>query len=134
MKIRFLLTLLGLAISFALPAFAQQKDTADPQIAEQLKELSKRTNEAFNNNDAAAVAALYYAKACSSKNQSYYREGLRRELRLFRTKIAPRSKTAARRIRLGIDQTLNKDKVRTADLGGTASTEELTRALISRVN
>ena len=39
----------------------------------------------------------------------------------------------ARRIRLGIDQTLNEDKVRTGDLGGTASTEELTRALIARV-
>jgi isocitrate dehydrogenase (NAD+) len=39
----------------------------------------------------------------------------------------------ARRLRLGIDQTLNEDKVRTGDLGGTASTEELTRALISRV-
>jgi isocitrate dehydrogenase (NAD+) len=39
----------------------------------------------------------------------------------------------ARRMRLGIDQTLNEDKVRTGDLGGTASTEELTRALISRV-
>jgi hypothetical protein len=32
MKIRFLLTLLGLAISFALPGFAQQKDTADPRV------------------------------------------------------------------------------------------------------
>jgi len=39
----------------------------------------------------------------------------------------------ARRLRLGIDQTLNEDKVRTGDLGGTASTAELTRALISRV-
>jgi isocitrate dehydrogenase (NAD+) len=39
----------------------------------------------------------------------------------------------ARRMRLGIDQTLNKDQVRTGDLGGTASTEELTRALISRL-
>ena len=39
----------------------------------------------------------------------------------------------ARRLRLGIDQTLNEEKVRTGDLGGTASTEEFTRALISRV-
>jgi isocitrate dehydrogenase (NAD+) len=39
----------------------------------------------------------------------------------------------ARRLRLGIDQTLNEDKVRTGDLGGTASTAELTRALIFRV-
>jgi hypothetical protein len=32
MKIRLLLALVGLAIGFALPAFAQQKDTVDPQI------------------------------------------------------------------------------------------------------
>ena len=35
-------------------------------------------------------------------------------------------------MRLGIDQMLNEDKVRIADLGGAASTEESTRALISR--
>ena len=58
MNIR-LLALAGLAISFALPTFAQQKDTADPQITEQLKALSKKTDEANNNGDAAAVAALY---------------------------------------------------------------------------
>jgi len=31
MKIRFLLTLIGLAISFALPTYAQQRDLADPE-------------------------------------------------------------------------------------------------------
>ena len=31
MKIRLVVALLGLAISFALPTFAQQTDTADPQ-------------------------------------------------------------------------------------------------------
>ena len=30
MKIPFLITLVGLAISFALPTFAQQKETVDP--------------------------------------------------------------------------------------------------------
>jgi hypothetical protein len=35
MKIRLLLILVGLAISFALPAFAQQKDTAESRIAQQ---------------------------------------------------------------------------------------------------
>src|SRR5215471_10121379 len=59
MKIRLLLALVGLAISFVVPAFAQQKDTADPQIKEQLKALSKKTDEAFNNGDAAALAPLY---------------------------------------------------------------------------
>jgi ketosteroid isomerase-like protein len=49
----------GLAISFAVPAFAQQKDTVNPQIVEQLEALGKRTREALNNNDAAALAATY---------------------------------------------------------------------------
>jgi len=35
------------------------KDTVDPQIIEQLNAISKKYNEAVNNNDAAAVAALY---------------------------------------------------------------------------
>ena len=59
MKIRLVVVLVGLAIGFTAPAFAQQKDTVDPQLAEQLSALSKKTGEAFNNNDAAALAALY---------------------------------------------------------------------------
>jgi len=58
MKIR-LLALVGLAISFALPTFAQQKETVDPKITEQLIALAKKFDDAFNNNDAAAVAALF---------------------------------------------------------------------------
>jgi ketosteroid isomerase-like protein len=59
MKTRFLLALVGLAISFAVPTFAQQRDTVDPQIIEQLVAIGKKYAEAVNNNDAAAVAALY---------------------------------------------------------------------------
>jgi isocitrate dehydrogenase (NAD+) len=39
----------------------------------------------------------------------------------------------AARLRSAIDQTLNLDKVRTGDLGGSASTAEFTRALIKRI-
>ena len=59
MKIRFLFAIMGLAISFATLASAQQKDTVDPQVAEQLSALSKKTDEAFNKGDAAALAPLY---------------------------------------------------------------------------
>ena len=59
MKTRLLGALVGLAISFALPTFAQQKETVDPQIIEKFNALVEKFNEAFNNNDAAAVAALY---------------------------------------------------------------------------
>jgi hypothetical protein len=59
MKIRLLLALVGLAIGFAVPTLAQQKETVDPQIIEQLVALGKKYAEAVDNNDAAAVAALY---------------------------------------------------------------------------
>ncbi len=39
----------------------------------------------------------------------------------------------AARLRKAIDETLNVDKVRTGDLGGKASTVELTRALVARI-
>ena len=71
MKIHSVVALVGLAISFALPTFAQQKDTADPRIAQQrdligdpkaLNEFgmfATKQEEAFTNKDAAAVAALF---------------------------------------------------------------------------
>jgi len=59
MKIRSLLALVGLAISFALPAFAQEKETVDPQIRQQLDALAKKFDEASNKADAAALAALF---------------------------------------------------------------------------
>jgi isocitrate dehydrogenase (NAD+) len=39
----------------------------------------------------------------------------------------------AQRLRVAIDATLNADGVRTRDLGGSASTEEFTRALVKRI-
>jgi ketosteroid isomerase-like protein len=59
MKIRLLLTLVGLAISFALPTFAQQKDTPDPQLRQVVDALANKLDEAINNNDAVAAAALF---------------------------------------------------------------------------
>ena len=62
MKIRSVAALVGLAISFALPSFAQQT-TADPQLHEQLLALAKKFEEAWNNNDAVALAALFTENA-----------------------------------------------------------------------
>ena len=39
----------------------------------------------------------------------------------------------AARLRTGIDQTLNVERIRTGDLGGNASTAEFTRALVERL-
>ena len=71
MEKRLVVPLVGLAISFVLPTFAQQKDTADARIAQQrdllgdvkalaeFGELSLKLDEAYNKNAAAAVAALF---------------------------------------------------------------------------
>jgi ketosteroid isomerase-like protein len=60
MKIRLIVSLLALAISFAVTTFAQQTNTPDPQLRQKLLELAKNfEEEAWNNNDASALAALF---------------------------------------------------------------------------
>jgi len=60
MKTRLLIALVGLAISFALPTFAERKDAvADPQITQKILAIGKAYDEGKNNNDAAAIAALF---------------------------------------------------------------------------
>ena len=74
MKIRSLLALVGLAIGFALPTYAQQNAPADPPIVQQrdllgvaeaigeFGDLHRKLDEAYDKNDAAAVAALFTEK------------------------------------------------------------------------
>jgi uncharacterized protein (TIGR02246 family) len=59
MNIRLVVALVGLAIGFAVPGIAQQKDMVDPQLREALVAYNKKEDEAWNNNDAVALAALY---------------------------------------------------------------------------
>jgi uncharacterized protein (TIGR02246 family) len=64
MKNRSLISLVGLAMSFALPTFAQERETVDPQLIQKLYDtLSKEWNDARNNHDASAIAALYTENA-----------------------------------------------------------------------
>ena len=59
MKIRLLLTLAGLTIGFALPTFAQQTNTPDPKLREQILVCGKQFDDAMMKGDAAALAAHY---------------------------------------------------------------------------
>jgi ketosteroid isomerase-like protein len=73
MKTRLLGALVGLAISFALPIFAQEKEDvkpfpftpipAGPQLVQQIEAVNQKFDEAFNKHDAAAVGELYTANA-----------------------------------------------------------------------
>ena len=69
MKIRLLLALLGSVIGFVVPTVARQKETLNPQIVEQLNALRDKSNEAFENGDAAALAALYTDDAVEMTNE-----------------------------------------------------------------
>ena len=69
MKIRSVLTLVGMAISFAVPTFAQQTNAPDPQLRQVLDALDKKNDDAFNKGDAAALAALYTEDAIEVTDQ-----------------------------------------------------------------
>ena len=56
---RILLILAGFAMNFTVPTFAQEKDTVDPQIRQQLEALSKKFDDASNTAVAPALAALF---------------------------------------------------------------------------
>jgi len=59
MKMRLLLALVGLAVGFAVPALAQEQNTVDPEVRQQIEAALTKFDEAFNKNDATATAALY---------------------------------------------------------------------------
>jgi ketosteroid isomerase-like protein len=59
MKLRLPLALVGLTISFALPTFAQQTNTPDPALRQQLVAFFKKFDEVRNSNDQTAWATLF---------------------------------------------------------------------------
>jgi uncharacterized protein (TIGR02246 family) len=73
MKKRLLYALVGLAIGFAVPTFAQEQNTVDPEVRQQIEALLMKFGEAFNKHDPAAIAALYTQNAI--RLESWWSEG-----------------------------------------------------------
>jgi hypothetical protein len=59
MKIRLLLSLAGLAVGFAFPTLAQEQNTVDPEVRQQIEASIMKADEAFNRSDAAGCTADY---------------------------------------------------------------------------
>jgi hypothetical protein len=60
MKIPLVVALAGLAIGFAVPTLAQQKEpTASEQEHQLVNEFNNKIDEAYNNNDVTALTAFY---------------------------------------------------------------------------
>jgi uncharacterized protein (TIGR02246 family) len=63
MKIRWLPAFAAFAIGFAVPVVAQEQNTVDPEVRQQIEAAVTKYEDAYNKNDAAAIAALYTADA-----------------------------------------------------------------------
>ena len=61
MKIRSRLALVGLAISVAAPALAQEQNTVDPKARSKYRSVLKQHEEAYNEYDASAFADWLHA-------------------------------------------------------------------------
>jgi ketosteroid isomerase-like protein len=59
MKMPLLITIAGLAIGFAVPARAQEKDSVDPEVRQQIEAELMKYDDAFNKHDAVAIADLF---------------------------------------------------------------------------
>jgi hypothetical protein len=59
MKIRLAITLVGLAIGFAVPAFAEEKESVDPEVRQQIEAELTKYDDAFNKHDSVAIADLF---------------------------------------------------------------------------
>jgi ketosteroid isomerase-like protein len=59
MKTRLLGPLVGLAVSFALPSFAQLKEVTDPAVRAKIEAATKAYDVAFNKEDAAGIVATF---------------------------------------------------------------------------
>ena len=57
---RLLLAFTALAIGFVLPALAQEQNTVDPEVRQQIEAVNMKYDEAYNNKgDTAAIVARY---------------------------------------------------------------------------
>ena len=59
MKTRLLLTLISLAVSPVVSAIAQEQNTVDPEVRQQIEASIMKADEGFNKSDAAACTAVY---------------------------------------------------------------------------
>ena len=83
MKIHFLLILAGLAIGFVLPTVAQEQKTVDPKLRQEIEAVEMKFQEAYNNRDVAAIAALYTENAVEVRNRGRTSFGLEAIKKMF---------------------------------------------------
>jgi ketosteroid isomerase-like protein len=59
MKRRLICALAALTVDFVVPTFAEEQNTIEPEVRQQIEAAVRKHEEAYNRYDAAAYAALY---------------------------------------------------------------------------
>jgi hypothetical protein len=102
MRLHVLLAFAGLAIRFAVPALAQEQNTVDPEVRQQMEALIVKFDEAFNKNDATATAALYTQDAAEVVSEwsvgfrsTSHREKACSQLRIESRQVVPQASSGA---------------------------------------
>jgi len=75
MKLRLLPAIAGLASCLLLPSIAEEQNTIDPAVRQQIEAAVLKYQEACNNYDAAAVAALFTQDAIEVAYEMAMSEG-----------------------------------------------------------
>ena len=63
MKRLLVVGLVGFAIGFAVPTFAQEQNTVSAEVRQQIEAVLMKLGEAYNKHDLAAITALYAQNA-----------------------------------------------------------------------
>ena len=88
MKFRLLLTLAGLAIGFSAQTRAQEENTVDPQVRQQIEAALLKFQDAYNNRDAAAIAALHMQDAIEVRSWQGFISGRQAIEKMFQADFA----------------------------------------------
>src|SRR5271166_4480305 len=90
MRIRLLvpIAIVGLAMGFALQSIAQDKNTVDPQVRQQIEAVFLKFQDAYNNRDAAAIGALHMQDAIEVRSWQGLFSGREAIEKMFETDFA----------------------------------------------
>jgi hypothetical protein len=90
---RLLLVLAGLTIGYVVPSLAQDRNTVNPQVRQEIEEALVKFQEAFNKHDASAMATLFTPDAVQvldwGEGWNVLRSGSHREILRNRFRIEP---------------------------------------------
>ena len=88
MRTHLLLTLLGMAIGLAAPTLAQEENALPPEVRQKIEAIETKFQEAYNNRDVTAIAALYTENAVEVWNRGRTSFGLEAIRKMFADEFA----------------------------------------------